>query len=114
MPQHLQGRSFLAYLRGTADAPHADAPHADAPNAGAPRRSALTEMAGWKTLRTEAHRYVVQADGTEALYDLSEALGEYRNVVHDAAYTSVLSDFRHELVTRLLQRERPRARVWPY
>jgi arylsulfatase A-like enzyme len=104
LPPHLQGRSFLSHLRGTGGVP----------SAGAPRRSALTEMEGWKTLRSEAHRYVVQSDGTEALYDLSGDPGGYRNVVHDAAYAPVLNDFRHELVIRLLQRERPRARVWPY
>ncbi|UCC62106.1 MAG: sulfatase-like hydrolase/transferase [Anaerolineae bacterium] len=99
IPYHLQGRSFLALAEGAAYAA---------------RTSALTEMAGWKTVRTDRFRYVTEADGRESLYDLSNDPGAYYNVAGDPDYASTLAEMRHELLRRLLERERPLPRVWPY
>jgi arylsulfatase A-like enzyme len=99
VPYHLQGRSFLPLLRGKVEQG---------------RRSALTEGMGWKTLRVEGFRYVVGADGKEMLYDLDLDPGGYRDVAHEPAYASTLVEVRHELLMRLLERERPIPRVWPY
>jgi len=99
VPYHLQGRSFLPLLQGKT-------------NQG--RTSALTEMTGWKTLRMEGFRYVVGADGKEILYDLALDPGGYQDVSDDPSYASVLAEVRHELLRRLIERERPIPRVWPY
>jgi arylsulfatase A-like enzyme len=98
-PGHLQGSSFLPLLRG---------------EMGEGRRSALTEMTGWKTLRTEGFRYVVEADGRETLFDLSSDPGRYHDVSGDLSYVSTLAELRHELLRRLIERERPIPRIWPY
>jgi arylsulfatase A-like enzyme len=98
-PYHLQGRSFKRLL--------AESEHT-------PRRSALTEMAGWKTLRTDRYRYVVQADGEESLFDLDRDPDGYHNVAADTGRAEALAYHRHELLIRLVERERPIPRVWPY
>jgi hypothetical protein len=57
---------------------------------------------------------VIHADGSELLYDLRRPWGEYRDVSTEEAYTSNLADMRHQLLQRLVEAERPLARVWPY
>jgi arylsulfatase A-like enzyme len=99
VPYHLQGRSFLALLEG---------------RDYVPRTCALTEMNGWKTVRTDRFRYVAEADGGESLYDLGADPGAYHNVASDPNCAEALAMARHELITGLLGRERPLARVWPY
>lgn len=99
VPGHLQGRSFAPLLAG---------------EEMAPRTSALTEGEGWKTLRLEGSRYVLEADGREALYDLQQDPGAYRDVGGDPAYHEALMHARHALLTRLLARERPLRREWAY
>lgn len=98
VPPHLQGSSLLPRL------------HGDAPGGA----SALTEHTGWKSLRTERFRYLLHADGTEDLYDLSAEWGDYRDVSADPAYASDLAASRHELGRKLLAAERPLPRAWPY
>ncbi len=99
LPGELQGRSLLAALRGE-------------PFAG--RDSALTEHHGWTTLRTERWRYLCHADGREALYDLeADPLG-YVEVAADPSQREALAACRHLLLQRLLERERPLPRIWPY
>ncbi|MDE0464067.1 MAG: sulfatase-like hydrolase/transferase, partial [Caldilineaceae bacterium] len=98
VPPHLQGSSLLPRL------------HGDAPGGA----SALTEHTGWKSLRTESFRYLLHADGTEDLYDLSVEWGDYRDVSADPAYASDLAASRHELGRKLLAAERPLPRAWPY
>ena len=73
----------------------------------------LTIGAGWKSLRLDSARYVVEAGGREALYDLSQDPDAYQDVAADAAYGGTLARARHELLKRLLERERPGPRVWP-
>jgi arylsulfatase A-like enzyme len=93
---HLQGRSLFA---------------ADADASGG---SALMEMGDWKSLRTPGFRYIAHADGRERLWDLERDPGEYRDVAAEPAYAPALAELRHALLRRLIERERPRARVWPY
>lgn len=76
--------------------------------------SAITEMDGWKTLRTDRFRYVVESDGSEMLFDLTEDPAAYADVSAEASYTTALGEARRELLCRLLERERPLPRVWPY
>ncbi|MBN1642568.1 MAG: sulfatase-like hydrolase/transferase [Anaerolineae bacterium] len=99
VPGHLQGRSFLGELTG-------------AP--GSPRTSALTEGDGWKTLRLDGLRYVVDADGREGLYDLELDPGAYDDVSGCPDYRDALAAARHGLLRRLLARERPLPRAWAY
>ena len=98
IPPHLQGRSLLPRLYGD----------------GQGDDSALTEHTGWKSLRTERFRYVLHADGTECLYDLSAKWGDYRDVAAEPAYAAELADVRHRLSRKLLAAERPLPRAWPY
>ena len=99
VPRHLQGRSFRPMLENrTAEG----------------RRSALAEMTGWKTLRIEGFRYVVEASGRESLYDLARDPVGYHDVASEPAYAAVLAEVRHELLRRLIERERPIPRTWPY
>jgi hypothetical protein len=48
------------------------------------------------------------------LYDLARDPSGYRNLAEDRAYAPLLAEMRHALLTRLLERERPIPRVWPY
>ena len=99
VPHHIQGRSTLSALRGECDVG---------------RGSALTEMSGWKTLRTGGLRYVVDRSGEEQLYDLAQDRGGYHDVARGPSYGSALAELRRHLLVRLIERERPTPRVWPY
>ena len=99
VPPHVQGRSLVPVTDGTS---------------AAVRDSALTEMNGWKTLRTERFRYVAEADGTESLFDLAQDPGGYRDVASEAGYAGALAEMRRELIRRLIERERPIPRTWAY
>jgi arylsulfatase A-like enzyme len=99
IPYYLQGRSLRPVLDGQATQG---------------RSSALTEMEGWKTVRTARYRYVMEASGREMLFDLCNDPDGYRDVAADPAYTSALAEVRLELLQRLLERERTLPRVWPY
>ena len=98
-PYPLQGRSFLGLVENTDYAK---------------RFSALTEMNGWKTVRTDRFRYVAEADGRESLFDLESDPGAYHNVAGEPGYRQALADARRELIARLIERERPLPRTWPY
>jgi arylsulfatase A-like enzyme len=102
VPGTLQGRSFASRLQAVE------------PTSYVSRQSALTEGRGWKTLRLPHARYVVEADGHEALYDLEADPDAYHDLSVDPAYADTLSLARHTLLQRLIGRERPRTRVWPY
>jgi arylsulfatase A-like enzyme len=98
-PGHLQGRSFAPLLAG---------------QQAMTRSSALTEGEGWVTLRLDGLRYVLEADGREALYDLERDPCAYDDVAADPTYHEALMGTRHALLIRLLARERPLRREWAY
>ena len=77
-------------------------------------QAALTEGAGWKSLRTPQYRYLIHADGRESLWDMERDPEAYHDVANDADYQSALADCRHQLLTRLLAVERPLPRTWTY
>ena len=99
IPRPLQGHSLLPVLREEEDSV---------------RRSALTEMRGWKNLRTPNFRYVVEQRGRESLYDLESDPDAYRDVAADPAHAADLAEARRELIAHLLDSERPLPRIWPY
>lgn len=101
VPPHLQGDSLLPLLRGAAAPGNGDA-------------SALMEHRGWKTLRTARFRYLVEANGSEKLFDLDEDPKEYHDVAGDAGYQAHLGEMRRRLIQRLLEIERPLPRTWTY
>ena len=78
------------------------------------RRSALTEMTGWKSLRMDGLRYVAEADGRESLFDLQRDPQAYDDVIDKLAYSARLAEARRELIRRVIERERPCAREWAY
>ncbi len=84
-PRHLQGCALPS-----------------APGAGPIRGSALTEMEGARSLRTERFRYVAHADGRETLFDLGAPYGGLRDVAGGEAYRATLAELRLALITRLL------------
>ena len=98
-PNHLQGQSLYPALTGEKKAG---------------KESALTEMNGWKTLRDEQYRYVVEANGREQFYDLDVDPDAYRDLSNDAKYATMLATMRHKLITHQLISERPRPITWPY
>ena len=102
-PDALQGSSLLADLRG---------------EEGDGRGCAITEMTQperhWKTLRVEGLRYVVDASGAEALFDLERDPLAYEDVAGESEYADQLQAVRKRLLERLLERERPLPRQWTY
>ena len=104
-PDALQGSSLLADLRG---------------EEGAGPGCAITEMTptkpqpNWKTLRVEGLRYVVDASGAEALFDLERDPLAYEDVAGESEYADRLQAVRKRLLERLLERERPLPRQWTY
>ncbi len=93
-PPHLQGRSFFDVLIGRKHPP---------------RTSALVEFAGWKSLRTPNHRYLIDAEGQEWLWDQSE--GEISAEISDPA---LLRQHAHLLLQRLIAQESRLKRSWVY
>jgi arylsulfatase A-like enzyme len=100
VPPTLPGRSLQALIRGEIDPARHD--------------SALTEHTGWKSLRTRTHRYLIHDTGEEALYDVVVEPDGLTNIADLPGSGEALADHRHRLLTRLLQRERPLPRTWPY
>lgn len=102
VPPALQGTSLLPLVRGE--------PGASVSRTG----TALTEHHGWKTLRSDRFRYLLEADGAEYLFALADDPDELASVADDARYAEVLAEHRLRLLRRLLARERPRERTWTY
>ncbi|MBO2942648.1 sulfatase-like hydrolase/transferase [Paenibacillus sp. F411] len=75
---------------------------------------ALMEHTGWRNIRTQSHRYVLETDGKEMLFDLDKDPREYRNVADHPQYHEVLSDMRRLLALRMLEIETPKWRTWTY
>lgn len=96
---HLQGNSLIEELSGTSSRG---------------KGLALMEFAGWKNIRTHGFRYLVHSDGREVLWDMQKDPGECCDVAAAPAYRDILAEHRHLMLRRLLEIERPLARVWPY
>lgn len=99
VPPEMQGRSFAGQLAG-------------GPYEG--RAGALMEQTGWKSIRTDEYRYLIEDNGCERLWHLPGDPGEYHDVATDPAHAAALVEHRHLLLQRLIQRERPLPRIWPY
>jgi arylsulfatase A-like enzyme len=97
VPPHLQGRPMPLTA-----------------NAGVCRPSALTEGEGFRTIRTEGFRYLLQGDGTERLWDLRRPDAPYEDVSPDPAFAQVLSEHRKELARRLTEMARHKPRTAAY
>jgi arylsulfatase A-like enzyme len=76
--------------------------------------SAITEHRGWKTLRTERYRYLIDASGDERLFCLDEDPHQTRDVIREPGHARALAEHRRLLLQRLIARERPRTRTWTY
>ncbi len=98
-PERLQGRDLFERL---------DAPRPES------EQIAITEMTGWKAVRTPGYRYIMRASGEELLFDLEADSGEYRNVADDPAYAEVKHELRGKLLRRCIEAERPKPLVWAY
>jgi arylsulfatase A-like enzyme len=99
VPGYIQGSSLEAAMR-------------DEPFTGKP--CAIMEFTGWKNIRTERYRYLLENDGREALFDLQHDPMQYANVAGQPDYGEVLNHMRKAMLTRVLQIEQPREAVWPY
>lgn len=102
VPPDLQGLSLRPLIEGRPDPARAD------------RQCAITEHAGWKTLRTDRYRYLVGRDGAEALFDLAADPRGITDIARDPAAADALSACRLTLIRRLIDRERPLDRTWAY
>jgi arylsulfatase A-like enzyme len=101
VPPLVQGRSLATMIAGNKTGWHGN-------------ENALMEFTGWKSLRTEQYRYIAKAEGQEQLFDLNMPFGEYHNVIDDSRYAIALADMRKQLISRLIDIERPLARTWNY
>jgi len=99
IPQHLQGTPLTKVIQNDDNKQNS---------------IALTEMEGWKTIRTENFRYVLESNRCESLFDLQNDPSAYRNVANESDYASVLADHRLQLLHRLIEMERPLPAIWPY
>lgn len=99
MPTSVQGRSLLPALQ-------------DQPLDRVPL--AITEHAGWRSVRTPDYRYLIHADGHECLWHLrADPRGDV-DISAEPAHQIALADHRRLLLQRQLQAERGLRRVWPY
>jgi arylsulfatase A-like enzyme len=102
VPPTLQGRSLMPLI------------HPERTGDQGRPGSAITEHHGWKTLRTEQFRYLVEESGREYLFDLESDPEEMVDVSGQPGHASALAGQRHALLRRLIARERPRSRNWTY
>lgn len=102
VPPDLQGLSLRPLIDGRPDPARQE------------RQCAITEHVGWKSLRSERYRYLVERDGTEALYDLVADPRGITDIAADPAAADALSSCRMTLIRRLIERERPLDRTWTY
>lgn len=98
-PPELQGDSLVPMLRGG---------ELDRPEV------AITEHDDWTSIRSTTHHYVVTADGTELLWDLSLDPQESEDVAAEPGQSDALARHRGLLVGRLLRARRTLPRTWPY
>ena len=87
----------------------------------------ISESQVGRAIRTERWKYAVSAPGKkgwldpesdlyveEHLYDLAQDPLGYHDVAGEPESAVDLAQARHELLRRLLERERPLPRTWPY
>ena len=98
-PTFMQGESLVGAMNGVG---------------ARQKRVALTEAAGWKSLRIPRFRYLIHADGRESLWDLALDPGAYHDVAEEPSHVDELLACRRYLLTRLLAMERPLPRAWTY
>ena len=99
IPPFMQGQSLAGAIEG---------------NEHPAKNIAITEGAGWKSLRTQRHRYLIHADGRESFWDLSADPGAYHDVSGRDDCAAALAECRRLLLARLLEIERPLPRTWTY
>ena len=99
VPPHIQGSAFTSTLAGDADGGKA---------------CALTEMHGWKTIRTEDHRYVLRGAGEEMLFDLRDDPLAYTDLSDAPSHTDTLAEHRLLLARRAIENEQPLPKAWQY
>ncbi|WP_141990567.1 sulfatase family protein [Rhodoglobus vestalii] len=97
VPTDMQGRSLLSVLQGK-------------PFDGTD--IAVTEHEGWRSIRTPHHRYVISADGTEQLWEVSHDPSSETEVTVDR--DEILASHRKLFITHLLNSERTLPRQWAY
>jgi arylsulfatase A-like enzyme len=68
----------------------------------------------WKALRGPGYHYVVNADGSERLYDMEKDPHGLRDVAKAPQYSNRLQEARLSLLGRMLRIEQPLKREWPY
>lgn len=90
VPSDLQGRALCDLAAARTDA------HRD---------SAFSEIGNVKTVRTATHRYVVDTQGDEQLYDMQADLGQYRNLAEAPAHAEALDAHRLIMLQRLMGKE---------
>lgn len=78
------------------------------------KQLALTEGAGWKSLRSDRYRYLIHDNGVEMLWDLDADPGAYHDLADSTVHAETLAECRHLLLSRLLEIERPLPRSWTY
>ncbi|MCL2832465.1 MAG: sulfatase-like hydrolase/transferase [Treponema sp.] len=74
----------------------------------------LTEMEGWRSLRSDKYRYVAGPDNAEMLFDLNSDPYEYENVARSASYRDALHEMRGLLIRRMIRIEHSMERSWVY
>ena len=74
----------------------------------------LTEMEGWRSLRSDKYRYVAGPGSTEMLFDISKDPNEYNNAAGTASYRDALHEMRGMLIKRLMRIDRSKERIWVY
>lgn len=99
VPSFLQGQTLVPYLRG------------ESPNH---RNSALTEFTGWRSLRTESHRYYLSTTGKESLATINPDGSENFLDLTVSANLPELSSHRLHLAQRQIAACRPLPRSWAY
>lgn len=88
-PDYTSGRSFLTVLED---------PRKET------RKSALTQLAGGHTLRTNAYRYTRWSDGGEGMVELYNRMNdpeEMMNLAGDASYEQIMAELDKELTQRI-------------
>lgn len=75
---------------------------------------ALTEGKGWKTLRSDKFKYVVNDNGKEMFFDLQNDPFEYKDLVNAENFQKLISEFRKLLLMRILRIEYSKKRDWIY